>query len=175
MALIGAVLASPLAIRLGKKRLMRYSFILAAVSSAALFLARPTDIVLIFGLSMLTEFATGPIVVLFFAMLADAADYSEWKNHRRATGLVYSAGTLSIKFGTGVGGALTGWTLMLVGYTANAAQTPESLMGIRLLISIFPTMAAILGLVAFHFYPISEEKLENIKNALEIRHEASSS
>lgn len=169
-ALIGAILASPLAIRLGKQRLMRYSFILAAVTSAALYLAKPSDIALIFGLSMLTEFATGPIVVLFFAMLADAADFSEWKNYRRATGLVYSAGSLSMKFGTGVGGALTGWTLMIVGYAANVEQTPESLQGIRLLISIFPTAAAILGLVAFHFYPISEKMLESIKDTLKARH-----
>lgn len=171
-AMVGAVLASPLAIRFGKKRLMQYSFILSGVTSAALYLIPPGNIVTIFVLSMLTEFATGPIVVLFFAMLADAADYSEWKNHRRATGLVYSAGTLSMKFGTGVGGALTGWTLMLVGYTANVEQTPEALQGIRLLISIFPAVAAILGLVAFHFYPISEEGLDTIKDGLKARHAA---
>ena len=174
-ALIGAVLAGPLSVRLGKKRLMRYAFILAGVTSAALYVARPTDITLIFALSMLTELATGPIVVLFFAMLADAADYSEWKTHRRATGLVYSAGTLSLKFGTGVGGALTGWTLTLVGYTANVEQTPESLMGIRLLISVFPAAAALLGLVAFHFYPIDEEMLDNIKDTLKERHQAAQS
>ena len=174
-ALIGAVLAGPLSVRLGKKRLMRYAFILAGVTSAALYVARPTDITLIFALSMLTELATGPIVVLFFAMLADAADYSEWKTYRRATGLVYSAGTLSLKFGTGVGGALTGWTLTLVGYTANVEQTPESLMGIRLLISVFPAAAALLGLVAFHFYPIDEEMLDSIKDTLKSRHAAVSS
>ncbi len=171
-ALFGAVVASPLSVRWGKRRLMRYSFLLAAVSSAALYLGRPDDIILIFVLSSLTELATGPIVVLFFAMLADAADYSEWKNNRRATGLVYSAGTLSMKFGTGVGGALTGWTLTIVGYTANVAQTPESLLGIRLLISVFPAAAAILGLVAFHFYPIDDKKLETIKEDLKARHQA---
>jgi GPH family glycoside/pentoside/hexuronide:cation symporter len=174
-ALVGAVLAGPMSVRIGKKRLMRYSFILAGVSSAALYIAQPTDIILIFALSMLTEFATGPIVVLFFAMLADAADYSEWKNHRRATGLVYSAGTLSLKFGTGVGGALTGWTLTVVGYTANVAQTPESLMGIRLLISVIPAAAALLGLIAFHFYPIDEEMLDSIKNTLKSRHQSAQS
>ena len=171
-AMAGAVLAAPLSSRLGKQRLLSYSFILAIVSSASMFLAGPNDIVLIFILGILTEFSTGPIVVLFFAMLADAADYSEWKNHRRATGLVYSAGTLSIKFGTGIGGALTGWTLTVVGYTANVAQTPESLMGIRLLISVFPAVTALLGFIAFRFYPISDELLDTIKETLKSRHQA---
>jgi GPH family glycoside/pentoside/hexuronide:cation symporter len=171
-AMAGAVAAGPLSVRFGKQPVLTWSFALAAVSSAALYLARPDDIILIFVLGILTEFSTGPIVVLFFAMLADAADYSEWKNHRRATGLVYSAGTLSIKFGTGIGGALTGWTLMVVGYAANVEQTPEALTGIRLLISIFPAVAAILGLIAFRFYPIDDDLLETIKNTLKARHEA---
>lgn len=174
-AMLGAVLAGPLSIRLGKQRLLSYSFILAGLSSAALFLAQPDDLALIFVLGILTEFSTGPIVVLFFAMLADAADYSEWMNFRRATGLVYSAGTLSIKFGTGIGGALTGWTLTWVGYTANVAQSPESLLGIRLLISIFPAFAAILGLIAFIFYPINESLLNTIKETLQARHEKAAS
>jgi GPH family glycoside/pentoside/hexuronide:cation symporter len=171
-AMAGAVAAGPLSVRFGKQKVLTWSFSLAAVSSAALYLARPDDIFLIFILGILTEFSTGPIVVLFFAMLADAADYSEWKNHRRATGLVYSAGTLSIKFGTGIGGALTGWTLMAVGYAANVEQTPEALTGIRLLISVFPAMAAVLGLVAFRFYPIDDDLLETIKNTLKSRHQS---
>lgn len=169
-AMIGAAFTGKLSARWGKQAVMKWCFIVAGVSSASLFFAQPDDFVLIFLLGFVTEMATGPIVTLFFAMLADAADYSEWKNYRRATGLVYSAGTLAIKFGTGVGGALIGWTLTIVGYTANVEQTAESLLGIRLLISVFPAMAALLGLVAFRFYPITDELLEEIQSALETRH-----
>lgn len=167
----GAIITGRLCLRWGKQRVMNAGFIIAGLSSAALYLAQPQDIILIFSLGVITEAATGPIVVLFFAMLADAADYSEWKHYRRATGLVYSAGTLSMKFGTGIGGALTGWTLTVVGYTANVAQTPESLHGIRLLISIFPAVAALVGIIAFRFYPLNEDILATIKNTLKERHE----
>src|SRR5205823_5937321 len=74
-------------------------------------------------LGTLTELSTGPIVTLFFAMLADAADYSEWCYHRRATGLCYSAGTVAMKFGAGVGGALTGLLLAAFGYVAASGVT----------------------------------------------------
>ena len=41
---------------------------------------------------------------LFFVMLGDAADYSEFRNGRRATGLIYSAGSFATKFGGGIAG-----------------------------------------------------------------------
>src|SRR5690625_6530530 len=80
-----------------------------------------------FVFGTLTEFSTGPMVTLFFAMLADTADYSEWKTNRRATGLFYSAGTVAMKFGSGVGGALTGFLLAAFGYVA----ANEAVMGQR--------------------------------------------
>jgi GPH family glycoside/pentoside/hexuronide:cation symporter len=87
------------------------------------------------------------------------------------TGLVYSAGTLSMKFGTGVAGALVGWLLTIFGYVANAGQTEEALHGIRLLISVFPAIAAALAIVVFAFYPLSDALLTQISDDLGARRE----
>jgi len=66
-------------------------------------------------------------------MLGDAADYSEYKNGRRATALVFSAGTFAMKFGSGVAGAITLAILNFYNYDGQAAiKTPEMLEGIRL-------------------------------------------
>jgi len=169
-AMLGAAITGKLTARLGKRRLMLYLIILGTVSSALLYLPGREAIVPIFVLSTITEFATGPIVTLFFAMLADSADYSEWINKRRATGLVYSAGTISMKFGSGVGGALNGWILALFGYAGVAgmtvAQSPETILGIRLLISVIPAVAGILMLVAFYFYPLDDKTLLQIEEDL---------
>jgi GPH family glycoside/pentoside/hexuronide:cation symporter len=161
-AMIGAAMTPWLSRTLGKRRLMSVSLAVGGVSSALLFLAGPSDFMFMFGLSMLTEFSTGPIVALFFAMLADASDFSEWQTGRRATGLTFSAGTLSFKFGTGVAGALTGWVLTTVGYVANTAQTAETLLGIRILISVVPGVVALLGLGIFQWYTLDESHLERI-------------
>ena len=46
---------------------------------------------LIFAIEMLRQLAYGFTIPLLWAMMADVADYSEWKNRRRATAIVFSA------------------------------------------------------------------------------------
>src|SRR5690625_7638879 len=119
-----------------------------------------------FVFGTLTEFSTGPMVTLFFAMLADTADYSEWKTNRRATGLFYSAGTVAMKFGSGVGGALTGFLLATFGYVAAAGaawgQPAGAGQGFRILISIVPGVAAVLFSSPFRFYRLDAPRLPTI-------------
>jgi len=165
-ALIGAALTGKLTERWGRKQVMLVSFAVAGLSSLAMYAVGREHTAWVFGLGFVTEFATGPIVTLFFAMLADAADFSEWKTARRATGLFYSAGTLSFKFGSGVGGGLIGWTLGSYGYAANAEQTTEALYAIKLLMSVLPALGAAVGMIVFLFYPIHDRLLEEIKVAL---------
>ncbi len=170
-AMISAALTRRMSVWFGKRRLFTYSFLLGVVSSGLLYFAGPGDIAMIYLLGLLMEFCTGPIVALFFAMLGDAADYSEWNNHRRATGLVYSAGTLAIKFGGGIAGALTGWLLNVFGYQPNVEQTAQALEGIKLLISVVPAFVALLGIVTLRFYPIDDELLRRIQVELTHRKE----
>lgn len=161
-AMLGAALTNPLVKRFGKNRVMRYSLWLGLITSALLYWPGQQEIATIIILSTLTEFSTGPMVTLFFAMLADTADYGEWKNNRRATALVFSAGTLSMKFGTGIAGALTGWLLNAFGYMANAQQSAAALQGIRLLISVIPAVAAAGLILVFRYYIIDEALLQRI-------------
>ncbi len=165
-ALIGAALTGRFVAMWGRKTVMIGSFAILGLSSFAMYTVGREAATTVFALGFVTEFASGPIVTLFFAMLADAADFSEWKTGRRATGLVYSAGSLSFKFGSGVGGGLIGYVLASYGYEANATQSPEALEGIRLLMSVLPAAGAVVGITAFWFYPISERLLDEIKEAL---------
>ena len=67
----------------------------------------------------------GFTIPLLWAMMADVADYSEWKTGRRATGIVFSAIVFALKAGLGFGGAITGYVLSLYGYVPNVAQTAQ--------------------------------------------------
>ena len=165
-AMLGSAVTGHLTRWFGKKPVMQIAFAVALVSSAALYVVDASAVTAMVILSAITEFATGPVVVLFFAMLGDVADYGEWTQGRRMTGLVYSAGTLSMKFGTGVAGALTGWLLTAFGYVANVQQTPEALQGIRLLISVFPAIAAAIAIAVLALYPLGDRRLDEMSQAL---------
>jgi len=90
-------------------------------------------------------------------MMADVADYSEWKTGRRATAIVFSAIVFALKAGLGFGGAITGYVLTLYGYVPNVAQAPAALEGIRLTMSIFPAITFAICGVCLFFYVIDKK------------------
>jgi GPH family glycoside/pentoside/hexuronide:cation symporter len=152
---------------------MNGCIVLGMVTSALLYVPAPDSLVAIFALAIIVEFSTGPVVALFFAMLGDAADYSEWRTNRRATGLSYSAGTLSIKVGAAIAASTTGWLLGWFGYVANVDQGEAALFGIRMLFSVIPAVVALLLLIAFQYYPLNGDKLREIEAELDARRSAS--
>jgi len=99
-------------------------------------------------------------------MYTDSADYSEFTNGRRATGLVMSASTMAQKFGWTIGGALSGWLLASFGFQANQIQSAETLHGIKLMISLIPAGVALLCIAAVYFYNLDESKMKEIEEEL---------
>jgi GPH family glycoside/pentoside/hexuronide:cation symporter len=151
---------------LGKRNLYIVSMILNAITTAAYFFAGPHDMVFLYAMNILGGFASGPVSPLIWALYADTADYSEWKTGRRATGLVFSAGTFAQKMGWTIGGSLAGYLLAYYGFQANVAQTVGSLLGIRLLVSIIPAIASLLAVAMIFFYAIDEKLQQKISAEL---------
>ena len=103
-------------------------------------------------------------------MLGDAADYSEWKNKRRATGLVYSAGSFSTKFGGGIAGAIIGYVLGVYGYDGlDSISIQGAIPGIKMLMSWIPGIVAAIGAMTMMFYPLSKKFMNQISEELEER------
>jgi Na+/melibiose symporter-like transporter len=110
-----------------------------------------------FLISILWAAAYGPTIPLLWAMIADAADYSEWKTGRRATGFVYAGIVFALKAALGLGGAVGGWLLSGYGYVANVPQTPHALLGIQLSASLYSALPLLLGVICLIAYPIGKE------------------
>jgi GPH family glycoside/pentoside/hexuronide:cation symporter len=153
----------------GKKMAFIILSILNAGLTAIFFIAKPTDFGIMYASHILGSFVGGPLMPLTWSMFADTADYAEWKFGRRATGLIFSAGTFSQKMGWTVGGAIAGWVLAAFNYQANVEQTDETLVGIRLMMSILPAIGSLLVVVAALFYNLSEKQLETIERELRER------
>lgn len=86
------------------------------------------------------------------------------ENNRRATGLVYSAGTFAMKSGGAVAGAIMLMILSIYGYTEGGhVQSPEALIGIKLNMSVVPVVFIALACVVMMFYPLSKQLMEQVE------------
>jgi len=141
----------------------------SVVAQASFWFAEPSDVLLIFGLNLVGQFAWGPVSVLQWAMYTDVADYMEWKNGRRATALVMAASLFMLKLGLAMGGAFVVSMLGWYGFEANQEQSAATLRGIRLLMSVFPSLFGVVGVVLMSFYPLSDKLLGQVERELAAR------
>ena len=167
--ILGIVLSTGLAKKYGKRNVFIVGLALTIVFTAAFVVLGRQAIVAIFVTEMLRQFAYGFTIPLLWAMMADVADYSEWKNRRRATAIVFSAIVFGLKAGLGFGGAIGGWLLAHYGYVPNAEQTTRALDGIRLTASVFPAVTFGLGLACLFFYRIDKQMEVRITSELATR------
>ncbi|HQN93049.1 MAG TPA: MFS transporter [Prolixibacteraceae bacterium] len=168
-SLIGALIVSWFAKKIGKKNAFYVLFIMAIFSTGILYFLTAEQLGLIFFFQITGSISGGPLSVLLWAMYADTADYGEWKNNRRSTGLVFSASTMSQKFGWAFG-AFVALTLMSqVGFQPNTDQSADSIHGLKLLFSIIPAAVGVLSMIILIFYPLTDKKVKEMSYDLEIR------
>ena len=122
VSIVGAILMTPLSNKYGKRKMFIYSLLISGAVISLLIFCDSTAVVAIFTIGLLSELIGAFFSSLFFVMLGDAADYSEWKNNRRATGLIYSAGSTATKFGGGIAGAIIGLILGAFHYNGQDAS-----------------------------------------------------
>lgn len=139
IALIVALpLSKPLAKRFGNKLVYMGSSLISGVFFILIFFAGE-NITWIYIFNVLAKMAYAPAVPLLWTMIADSADYGEWKLGRRTTGLCFSAAVLAQKLGWAIGAAGASWILGISHFVANAAvQEDSAILGIRLLVSVIP-------------------------------------
>ena len=111
----------------------------------------------------------GLTIPLLWAMMADVADYSEWRDRRRATAIVFSAIVFALKAGLGFGGAITGYVLAHYGYVPNVDQTATALNGIRLTMSASRLSAFAMCAACLFFYSIDKAAEIRITSELKER------
>ncbi len=153
----------------GRKAATVALFLVTTVSAASFYFLGPGQIPLIYGISLFISVSSGPLVALLWSMYADTADYAEWKRGRRATGLIFSAAIFSQKQGWALGAWVALALMQSVGFVANTAQTPRSLHGLVLLMSLIPASLGALSVALVLFYPLTDARLSQIASDLKGR------
>jgi Na+/melibiose symporter-like transporter len=169
-ALIGIACSKPMAKRFGKRDAFIFGLAVTAVLQALFIFYEPYQVTAIYATHFFISFFYGITTPLLWAMIADVADYSEWKNNRRATGMVFSAIIFGLKAGLGLGGAVAGIVLSQFGYDADLAQqSHQALLGIRLSVSVFTAVLFMAGCAVLLFYKINKAMELKIQKELEVR------
>jgi GPH family glycoside/pentoside/hexuronide:cation symporter len=167
--ILGAILTKWLSKKFDKKNTYVGMLLISSLFNCVFYFLQPQDVTLIYLFNIIISFAWGPVSVLQWAMYTDAADFAEWKNRRRATGLLMAASLFTLKLGLTLGGALVGWILAFYGFVPNQAQTPEATTGIIMLMSIYPAIFGFIGVILMFFYPLTNKMMSNIEEDLTVR------
>ena len=155
--IVGIMFSKPLADRFGKRNIFGIFLALSALCLLMFNFYAKESIGLVFFTQILHGFTYGVTIPLLWAMIADVADYSEWKNNRRATAIIFSAMIFGLKAGLSIGGSLGAAILSNYGYVAEQSeQTAEAVNGIKMAVSIYPGLIFLVGVALLFLYEINK-------------------
>ena len=171
VGLIGIMISPWFTNRYGKRNVFMASLFISTLFIIFFFFFPPKSISVIFGAQVLHGFFYGISTPVLWSMIADVADYSEWKNNRRATAIIFSAMMVGLKAGLSVGSSLIPWILASYHYDAHSAtgQSVSAINGIKMLVSIYPAVPFLLSVALLFFYEINKSKEVQIESELKQR------
>lgn len=174
LMIVGIGFSKGLADRFGKRDVYGVALVTSTLFMLAFYFYPPEAVWAVFISQVLHGFFYGITIPLLWAMIADVADYSEWKNNRRATAIIFSAMLFGLKGGLTIGGALVAGLLDLYDYDANAAvQTPETINGIKLSVSLYASLPFLVAAGLLFWYEINKKMESKIERELQQRRVAS--
>jgi Na+/melibiose symporter-like transporter len=153
--------------RVGKvgaiKLAMGYTMVL---QSGLFFVTEPGNVGLFWTYTFLAGLAFGATPTLLHSLMADLTDIDELKTGQKRAGMYFALlGTISK-----LGGALAvGFTLTtadtLFDFTPGAANSQTAIDGLLLIFCFVPVAAMALTYIPLHRYPLTKEKLTEIKHS----------
>lgn len=174
VALIIAIpMTKPLVKRYGAKQLYITCSLLSGFFFCLLFFAGK-NFVLINIFNCLGKIAYAPAISLLWTMLADTADYGEWKYNRRTTGLCLSAAVFAQKIGWSIGAAIFGAIMSGIHFDGSAAVAvtqgnPEIMNTIHWMFGIIPGVLYASCAIFLIFYNLDNKTMAQMKEELDER------
>jgi GPH family glycoside/pentoside/hexuronide:cation symporter len=173
--LIGVIAAPSISAKYGKKRTYMIAVLLAGILSTGFYFI-PNNITWILIFQFMISIFAGYVLPLLWSMFADIVDHQELINGRRATGLIFSSSSMSQKLGWALGAAMSGWILALFHYAPDAAvQSAQTISGEHFMISLMPAVCCLLAFTGMMFYPLSDKKVKEISEQLNLKRNQSAS
>ena len=86
---------------------------IVVVVAHALILVNPTSFGWLMAMTIIRSLGQAPLTSVVFGMMGDVVEYGQWKSHIRQESLIFGAGSLGFKVGTGITSVVM--TLLLEG------------------------------------------------------------
>ncbi len=154
--IVGVTCSTALTKRVGKRVVFFWSMLLTGILCIVMYFLSPKATVAIIALEVLRQFVFGCSNPVLWAMMGDVADFGEWKTGRRATGTVTSAVVFALWVGVAIGGFVASRLLGFYGYNPHLAmQSEHTLLGIRLIVSVWSGVAFLACAACLIFYGIN--------------------
>ncbi len=171
LMMVGIGFSKPLADRFGKRNVFGTSLFVSTLFLVSFYFIPRDGVYWMFCSQILHGLSYGVSIPLLWAMIADVADYSEWKNNRRATAVIFSAMVLGLKAGLALGGPLVLGILGLYGYQeGQEMQSDTAIYGIKMCISVFCSLPFFAASGLMMLYEIDKKMENSIESDLAERH-----
>ncbi|MBJ7880638.1 MFS transporter [Gelidibacter salicanalis] len=168
--IVGIMFSKGLADRYGKRNIFGIFLFVSTLFILAFYIIPSTAVGLMFLSQIFHGFFYGITIPLLWAMIADVADYSEWKTNRRATAIIFSAMMVGLKGGLSIGSALVTGILGSYGYNADLPiQSDDAILGTKMLVSIYAAIPFLVGTGLLFFYEINKNMEVQIEKDLKER------
>lgn len=171
MMIVGITFSKKFADKYGKRDTFIASLFISTLFVLFFVFYPPKAVGMMFLSQILHGFFYGISTPLLWAMIADVADYSEWKNNRRATAIIFSAMMVGLKVGLSIGSSLVALIIGKYGYistggTENVVQPETVAAGAKMLVSVFPSIPFFIACGLLLFYKINKKMEVQIEKDL---------
>lgn len=115
------------------------------------------------------------INTVMFGLEADTVEYGEYMSGKRSEGATYAIFSFTRKVTQSIGGALGAWFLALGSYVSASAGNPNpvqpdsALHMIKFTIGLAPAIVAVIAMLIFWKYPLTDDVFRRIRDENEAR------
>ena len=143
--------------RFGKRNLTLAGILLVIVAQLV-WITNPMSVGVAMSSAILRGIGVAPLWACVFPMIADCAEFGQWKTHVRQDGMIFSAASVGSKVGGGLASAGIGLLMDSVGYDGLAAVQSAEAMGMIKAICMYAPIifSAIIGVLCLLY------KLDNL-------------
>jgi glycoside/pentoside/hexuronide:cation symporter, GPH family len=157
----------PVWVMIAKKTSKRTAWMIGSAIAASGYLAfylNPVkEVPVVMAIIFFIALGTSGFGVLFWSMLPDTVEWGQAKNGIRHEGKVFGFASFAQKAALGVNALALGLLLDGVGYVANQDQTPQTLAGITMIMSLVPFGGILISVAALWTYPIDARRHEELR------------